>query len=80
MAAYSVEEAAKLFLVTGDKEYLEAYQKASAQYGQKLENDFGAIFTRFAHTTEQIIQQQQAIGLSHNQGLRGGDSQAVSLG
>jgi len=71
MAAYSVEEAAKLFLVTGDKEYLEAYQKASAQYGQKLENDFGAIFTRFAHTTEQIIQQQQAIGLSHNQGLRG---------
>ncbi|MGF1715074.1 methyl-accepting chemotaxis protein [Photobacterium chitinilyticum] len=71
MAAYSVEEVAKLFLVTGDKEYLEAYQKAYAQYGQKLENDFGTVFTRFAHTTEQIIRQQQAIGLSHNQGLRG---------
>ncbi|GAB3523584.1 methyl-accepting chemotaxis protein [Photobacterium alginatilyticum] len=71
LEAYSLEEAAKLLLVTGKKEYLEDYQAASARYSQKLADDFGPVYTRFADTTDKIITQQQTIGLNHNLGLRG---------
>lgn len=70
-AAYNIEEAAKLFLVMGDEAYLTEYRVASTQYSQQLESTFGPIFIRFERITEQVIEQRQTIGLSHNQGLRG---------
>ncbi|MCW8330583.1 methyl-accepting chemotaxis protein [Photobacterium sp. SDRW27] len=71
LEAYSLVLTAKMLLVTGDEEHLKDYQLASEQHRQQLLHDLGPVFERFEQNVNQVIQQQQNIGLSHNLGLRG---------
>ncbi|WP_299020563.1 methyl-accepting chemotaxis protein [uncultured Photobacterium sp.] len=71
LAASSLIQAARLFVVTGNDVFLKEYQKAAEFYGAKLQQDFGIVYTNFTKTTERIIRQYQTVGLSHKKGLRG---------
>ncbi|UTV28175.1 methyl-accepting chemotaxis protein [Photobacterium atrarenae] len=71
LAVFSLDEAAKLFLITGDQAYLDAYQAGLTRYAALLQADFGHQFSQFEQAFARIVTQKQTIGLSHNQGLRG---------
>ncbi|MEJ2764045.1 methyl-accepting chemotaxis protein [Photobacterium sp. MCCC 1A19761] len=71
LAVFSLDEAAKLFMITGEQAYLDAYQAAQTRYAAQLQADFSVLFSQFEQTFSQIIAQKKTIGLTHNLGLRG---------
>ena len=79
LETYSLVQAAKMLLVTGDEQHLEAYQSVSRQHRVLLQQDFGPVFERFEQNVMQIARQQQLIGLSPKRGLRGDIRSQVHL-
>ncbi|WP_064602014.1 methyl-accepting chemotaxis protein [Photobacterium sp. J15] len=71
LAASSLIQAAKLFMVTGNEDFLKGFRNTAEYYGPTLQQDFGLIYTNFSSIAEQIIRQYQTVGLNHKQGLRG---------
>ncbi len=70
-AVFTMLQTGKLLALSQKKDYWEEYQQIFAIQGPKLKYYFGEYFTDYHQAVEQIAQQLETIGFSHDQGLRG---------
>lgn len=71
LETYKLVQIAKLLVSTGDQIYAKTYRLEYEKNASRLERDFGGVFTAFHRVVDQMIQQQQVIGFSYKEGLRG---------